>query len=62
MKDARKEKDYIVGLDIGVGSVGYAVTDDKMNLLYKGNKPIWGYDIFEQANKKPPFYGGFLLN
>lgn len=30
-----KENDYFLGLDIGTGSVGWAVTDEKYKLLKK---------------------------
>ena len=51
---------YNVGLDIGTGSVGWAVTDQDSNLLKKGNKNLWGMDIFPSANtaKKRRVYRG----
>lgn len=42
-------KEYNVGLDIGVGSVGWAVTDNNGKLLKKGNRNMWGANIFDTA-------------
>ena len=45
-----KEK-YYVGLDIGTNSIGYAVTDERFNLLkYKG-EPMWGSHVFEEGKQ-----------
>ena len=44
------EKNYNIGLDIGVGSVGWCVTDDENNILKKGNKHMWGARIFNEAS------------
>ena len=41
---------YNIGLDIGVGSVGWCVTDDNSNILKKGKNHTWGAHIFEEAN------------
>ena len=38
-------KKYNIGLDIGVGSVGWCVTDEEENILKKGNKNMWGARI-----------------
>ena len=46
----KTEKNYNIGLDIGVGSVGWCVTDEENNLLKKGNKHMWGSRIFNEAN------------
>ena len=43
-------KKYNIGLDIGVGSVGWCVTDEEENILKKGNKNMWGARIFNEAN------------
>ncbi|MDD5823951.1 MAG: type II CRISPR RNA-guided endonuclease Cas9 [Firmicutes bacterium] len=40
---------YYLGLDIGTDSVGYAVTDDKYNLLKFHGEPAWGVTIFDQG-------------
>ena len=46
----KNEKNYNIGLDIGVGSVGWCVTDEENNLLKKGNKHMWGSRIFNEAS------------
>ena len=46
----KQEKNYNIGLDIGVGSVGWCVTDDENNILKKGNKHMWGSRIFNEAS------------
>ena len=50
------EQNYYIGLDIGTNSVGWAVTDEKYNLVkapvkgrYK-NHDMWGIRLFESAN------------
>ena len=45
----KNEKNYNIGLDIGVASVGWCVTDEESNILKKGNKNMWGSRIFEEA-------------
>ncbi len=45
-----KEKKYNIGLDIGVASIGWCVTDDENNVLKKGNKHMWGSRIFNEAS------------
>lgn len=42
-------KEYNIGLDIGVGSVGWCVTDTEGNLLKNGNRNLWGSRIFTEA-------------
>lgn len=44
------KEDYYLGLDIGTSSVGWAVTDDKYNLLRFNKKDMWGSRIFDEAN------------
>lgn len=46
------EKQYYVGLDIGTDSVGYAVTDEKYNLLKFHGSDAWGSTIFDAASLK----------
>lgn len=41
-----------LGLDIGSDSVGYAVTDEKYNLLKFHGKPAWGVTLFDEADSK----------
>ncbi|MDR2867276.1 MAG: hypothetical protein LBV55_01250, partial [Acholeplasmatales bacterium] len=42
-------KDYIIGLDLGAGSVGWAVTDEDYTLLKKSGKHLWGVRLFDEA-------------
>lgn len=44
------EKDYYLGLDMGSGSVGWAVTDDQYHILRAHGKALWGTRLFEAAN------------
>ena len=44
-----ESKNYNIGLDIGVGSVGWCITDEKSNILKKGKKNMWGSRIFDEA-------------
>ena len=46
----RNIDEYNIGLDIGTGSVGWAVTDSDGNLLHFKGKPMWGSRIFPSAN------------
>ncbi|MGF6907545.1 type II CRISPR RNA-guided endonuclease Cas9 [Fusobacterium sp. PH5-44] len=46
----KKYSDYFLGLDIGTGSVGWAVTDNQYNLLKANQKTLWGVKLFETAN------------
>lgn len=46
----KQEKNYNIGLDIGVGSVGWCVTDNENNILKKENKNMWGSRIFNEAS------------
>lgn len=43
-------KDYYLGLDIGTDSVGYAVTDEKYNLLKVKGRPAWGSMVFDPVS------------
>lgn len=36
---------YYVGLDLGTSSVGWAVTDDKYQLLRAKGKDLWGVGL-----------------
>ena len=42
-------KKYNIGLDIGVGSVGWCVTDENSNMLKRNGKNMWGSRIFNEA-------------
>ncbi len=43
-------KKYNLGLDIGVASVGWAVTDENGDLLKRQGRNLWGSRLFEEAN------------
>ena len=45
----RKVGQYNIGLDIGTGSVGWAVTDESGELCYFKGKPTWGSRVFPGA-------------
>lgn len=42
--------EFYLGLDIGTDSVGYAVTDEKYNLLKFHGEPAWGVHLFDAAS------------
>lgn len=44
------EKEYFLGLDMGTGSVGWAVTDNSYEILRSHGKSLWGVRLFESAN------------
>lgn len=44
-----ENKDYFIGLDIGSGSVGWAVTDTNYNVLKKKKKFMWGSFLTGEA-------------
>ena len=41
--------DYNIGLDMGTGSVGWAVTDARGKLLHFKKQPTWGSRLFDSA-------------
>ena len=41
---------YSIGLDMGTGSVGWAVTNEQGDLLHFKRKPTWGSRLFDSAN------------
>lgn len=41
---------YYLGLDMGVGSVGWAVTDENYQLLRARGKDLWGVRLFDEAS------------
>lgn len=45
----RKVGAYNIGLDIGTGSVGWAVTDSNGELCHFNKKPTWGSRLFPSA-------------
>lgn len=44
------EQGYYLGLDMGTGSVGWAVTDSEYHVLRKHGKALWGVRLFESAS------------
>lgn len=36
------KENYYVGLDLGTGSLGWAVTDENYNVLREHGKDLWG--------------------
>lgn len=42
-------EDYFLGLDIGTGSVGWAVTNNRYEILKSHGKALWGVRLFETA-------------
>lgn len=44
------KQDYFMGLDIGTGSVGWAVTDEDYKIIRSHGKSLWGVKLFETAN------------
>lgn len=45
-----EKQEYYLGLDMGVSSVGWAVTNTKYELLRKKGKDMWGIREFEEAD------------
>ena len=45
-----EKQEYYLGLDMGTGSVGWAVTNTKYELLRKKGKDMWGIREFETAD------------
>lgn len=43
------EKEYYLGLDLGTGSLGWAVTDEKYDVLRNRGNALWGVRLFESA-------------
>ena len=43
------KENYYVGLDLGTGALGWAVTDENYNVLREHGKDLWGVRLFESA-------------
>ncbi len=43
-------KEYYLGLDLGTGSLGWAVTDENYEIMRAHGKALWGVRLFESAN------------
>ena len=39
-----------MGLDLGTDSVGWAVTDENLQIVRKGGKSLWGVRLFDEAS------------
>lgn len=48
--ESKNSKIWYLGLDIGTGSVGFCASDDKYNILKKGDKLQCGSRLFDTAN------------
>ena len=46
----KKFDDYYLGLDLGTGSIGWAVTDEKYDILRFNKKFMWGTHLFDTGN------------
>lgn len=46
----RHAGDYSIGIDLGTGSVGWAVVDDEGKLCHVKGKPAWGARLFPSAD------------
>lgn len=44
------EQSYYLGLDMGTGSLGWAITDEHYHVMRKHGKDLWGVRLFESAN------------
>lgn len=44
------DQEYFMGLDLGTGSVGWAVTDSEYELARRHGKALWGVRLFDSAN------------
>ena len=42
--------DYFLGLDLGTGTLGWAVTDENYEILRAHGKALWGVRLFENAD------------
>ncbi len=49
MTNLRNAENYNIGLDLGTGSVGWAVTDENGELYHFKKKPTWGSRLFSSA-------------
>lgn len=45
-----KKGDYLLGLDVGTNSVGWASTDKNFNILRLKGKSAWGVRLFDEAS------------
>lgn len=45
-----ENKKYLLGLDVGTNSVGWALTDENYKIIKKQGKALWGVRLFEEAS------------
>ena len=43
------DQEYYMGLDMGTGSLGWAITDTEYHILRRHGKSLWGIRLFESA-------------
>ena len=46
----KKFEDYYLGLDLGTSSIGWAVTNEKYDILRFNKKFMWGIHLFDMGN------------
>ncbi len=46
----KRKNGYFLGLDLGTGSLGWAVTDNRYEVVRKHGNALWGVRLFESAN------------
>lgn len=49
MRRKKMDQEYFLGLDMGTGSLGWAVTDSEYQILRRHGKALWGVRLFESA-------------
>lgn len=49
-EELQKMRVYYMGLDLGTGSLGWAVTDKEYELIRAHGKALWGVRLFDSAN------------
>lgn len=48
-RGAKEMNNYFLGLDLGTASIGWAVTDNKYEIVRAHGKSLWGVRLFESA-------------
>lgn len=54
----KKFEEYYIGLDMGTGSVGWAVTDSAYNIIKRHGKALWEFaclSLLRQPKKEESF-------
>lgn len=49
LKMAKEKSTYQIGLDLGVGSIGWAVVDENNKLVRRRGQNLWGVRLFDEA-------------